>query len=453
MNWMDKHFLVFGTGKSGIASADLLQRHHISTVVYDSNHELDVEAVKQREPALKNIEFLTGDFPKERIHEFDIVVVSPGIPTDLPILQLFRDFGIVVWGEIELAYRFSKGKILAVTGTNGKTTTTALLGAILKTHFPDVMIVGNIGIPYTSMCDKTTPDTVTAVEISSFQLETVIDFKPNVSALLNITPDHLDRHHTMEGYIQAKERVTMNQSKQDLCVLNYEDEILRDMAMRVKPKIWYFSSERKLEEGMYLDGKIIKIKRQGIEDELCHVDDLQILGKHNVENAMAAASMALGIGVPVAVIRDVLKRFESVEHRIEFVKEVNEVRYYNDSKGTNPDAAIKGIQAMTRPTILIGGGYDKNSEYTEWILAFAGKVKKLILIGQTRYKIAEVAQKEGFTSIIMADSLEEAVEMSFQEADKGDAVLLSPACASWGMFTNYEERGNRFKELVHRLKE
>jgi UDP-N-acetylmuramoylalanine--D-glutamate ligase len=292
---------------------------------------------------------------------------------------------------------------------------------------------------------------VTVAEISSFQLETIDTFAPKVTAILNITPDHLNRHHTMEEYIRVKELITSNQSAQDTCVLNYEDDILREFGKTLHTKVIYFSSLHTLNQGFYLDGDDIVCAADGQKSVLCSVKELNLPGRHNHENVMAASAMAYAYGVPMDVIRQVVMAFRAVEHRIEYVTEKHGVVYYNDSKGTNPDAAIKGIQAMDRPTLLIGGGYDKNSSYEEWINAFDGKVKYLVLIGQTREKIAEAARRCGFTSIVMAETLEEAVQFCADHAVSGDAVLLSPACASWGMFPNYEVRGKQFKELVNQL--
>ena len=311
-------------------------------------------------------------------------------------------------------------------------------------------MVGNIGNPYTSIVPETREDSVIVAEMSSFQLETVHTFRPKVSAILNITPDHLNRHHTMEAYIAAKERIAENQTADDVCVLNYEDDVLREFGGKISADVLYFSSRRKLKRGVYLDGTTIICNVDG-EIPVCDVSELQILGTHNHENAMAAVAMAYAYGVPMDVIRKTLKEFAGVEHRIEFVAEKNGVAYYNDSKGTNPDAAIRGIRAMNRSTVLIGGGYDKQSSYDEWIQAFDGKVKKLVLIGATREKIAETAARLGFTDVVLADTFEEAFEKCVGYAQPGDAVLLSPACASWGMFKNYEERGDKFKELVKQL--
>ena len=393
---------------------------------------------------------MIGAFPEDMLDVLDMVVLSPGVPTDLPIVEKMRQKGIDVIGEIELAYMFGKGDVLAITGTNGKTTTTTLLGEIMKKYQDKVYVVGNIGNPYTTIASETDDETVVVAEMSSFQLESIVTFRPKVSAILNFTPDHLNRHHTMEAYVAAKKNIAQNQTEDDYCILNYEDELTREFGKNLRAQVLYFSSQRKLDKGIYLeDGNIIY--KNDTEIKLCHVDELQLLGTHNYENVMAAAAMAAVYGVPMDVIRESIKAFKGVEHRIEYVTEKNGVAYYNDSKGTNPDAAIKGIQAMNRPTVLLGGGYDKNSEYTEWINSFDGKVRKLILLGATREKIADDAEKCGFTDYVFADTFEEAVLMAAKLAQPGDAVLLSPACASWDMFPSYEVRGDKFKEIVNSL--
>ena len=346
-----------------------------------------------------------------------------------------------------------KLKLVGVTGTNGKTTTTALTGEIMKNYFKDVRVVGNIGIPYTSEAATMTDETVTVAEISSFQLETIHEFHPVISAILNITPDHLNRHHTMECYIRTKEAITTNQTNDEVCVLNYEDEVLRAFGESAPVHVVWFSSARKLSEGFYLDGEEIFYAHDGNTEKVINVNDLNLLGRHNYENVMAATAMSVNFGVPMEKIVEVLKRFQAVEHRIEYVTEKRGVRFYNDSKGTNPDAAIQGIRAMNRPTLLIGGGYDKQSTYDEWIDAFDGKVKKLVLIGQTAEKIEVCAHKHGFMDTVRCETFEEAIRYCYDHAVSGDAVLLSPACASWGMFPNYEERGRIFKEIVRGLEE
>ena len=453
MDLTGKRVLVVGSGISGIAATELLKKKGCEVVLYDGNESLDIEALKEKAPVFRDVSILLGDLPKEQMEKMDLAVLSPGVPTDLPFVNSMREQGIPIWGEIELAYFFGKGRIAAITGTNGKTTTTALTGQIMEAYYKDVKVVGNIGIPYTSVAAETTDETVTVAEISSFQLETIHAFHPQVSAILNITPDHLNRHHTMECYIEAKESITKNQTAEDTCVLNYEDEVLRRFGETLKCKVVYFSSERKLDEGFYLEGKEIFYADGERTTKVINVDELNILGKHNYENVMAATAMALSMGVPMEKIVEVLKVFQAVEHRIEYVTEKRGVRFYNDSKGTNPDAAIKGISAMNRPTYLIGGGYDKQSEYDEWIESFQGKVRKLVLIGQTKEKIAACAKKHGFTDVVMCETLEEAIDYCYQNAKSGEAVLLSPACASWGMFPNYEVRGKIFKDYVNNLSE
>ena len=448
MDLQGKKVLVFGSGISGEAAAGLLAERGAQVVLYDGNEKLDRAAVAGRVPG--GTQIVLGEFPEALLDGLDLVVMSPGVPTDLPVVARMREKSIPVWGEIELAYACAKGDVLAITGTNGKTTTTTLLGEIMREAADSVFVVGNIGTPYTGIASDTREDSVTVAEVSSFQLETVHSFRPKVSAILNITPDHLNRHHTMEAYIAAKERIAENQTEDDYCVLNYEDEVLREFGRDIRPQVLYFSSRRKLKRGVWMDGDRI-VCGIGEETVICTTGELQILGVHNYENVMAAVAMAGAYGVPADVIRRVVTSFKGVEHRIEFVAEKNGVAFYNDSKGTNPDAAIRGIRAMNRPTVLIGGGYDKDSVYDEWIRAFDGRVKKLVLIGATREKIAETARKLGFTDIVMADSFEEAFEKCTEYAEPGDAVLLSPACASWGMFKNYEERGDKFKELVEQL--
>ena len=450
MDIAGKNVLVFGSGISGIGAAGLLEERGASVTLYDGNDKLDVEEIRGKMKDGAKTDIVLGEFPEELLGKLDLVIISPGVPTDLPIVNRMRESDIPVVGEIELAYELGKGEVLAITGTNGKTTTTALLGEIMKAVYDSAFVVGNIGIPYTNVVDETRDDSVIVAEMSSFQLESIVDFRPRVSAILNITPDHLNRHHTMEAYIQAKKNVAINQTAEDTCVLNYEDEVLREFGETLQTKVLYFSSKRKLDKGIYLDDGNI-IYRNPDECLVCNVKELKLLGVHNYENVMAAVAMAAAYGVPMDSIRKTIKEFAGVEHRIEFVAEKNGVAYYNDSKGTNPDAAIRGIQAMNRPTYLIGGGYDKQSEYKEWIESFDGKVKKLLLIGQTREKIVKEAEECGFTDIMLLDTFEDAVLTAAKLAEPGEAVLLSPACASWGMFKNYEERGDKFKEIVNSL--
>ena len=345
-----------------------------------------------------------------------------------------------------------KIKLIGITGTNGKTTTTALTGQIMADYFESTFIVGNIGTPYTLMAGRTKKTSVTTAEISSFQLETIHDFHPVISAVLNITPDHLDRHKTMECYINTKLSITRNQTEQDVCVLNYEDKVLRERSKELKCKIVFFSSKTKLENGIYMDkNRNIYLAENGKDTFLINTKEMKLVGIHNAENVMAAIAIAEAANIPDTVYLNTIRAFEAIEHRIEYVTEIDNVIYYNDSKGTNTDASRKALEAMERKTVLIAGGYDKNSEYDEWISAFGDKIKCLVLLGATKDKIAKTAENHGFTNIKKVGTLKEAVEVSAKEAESGEAVLLSPACASWDMFKSYEERGKLFKQYVKDL--
>lgn len=448
---MSQKVLVAGSGISGIAAAKLLLDMGGEVVLYDGNEKLREEDLRKKFDENAKVSFVLGELTRTDLLGVELSIISPGISLEAPFVSVIDQAGIPIWSEIQLAYHCAKGRLAAITGTNGKTTTTALTGEFMKACYDSVFVVGNIGDPYTAHALETTEKSVTVAEVSSFQLETIMDFRPNVSAILNITPDHLDRHKTMERYIEIKEGITKNQKENDVCVLNYDDPVLREFGETLKCKVVYFSSREKLKKGLFLDGDQIVYKDGETVTEIVNIHELKLLGRHNHENVMAAVAIAMNMDVPMDTIRRVVKRFEAVEHRIEFVTERFGVKYYNDSKGTNPDAAMQAIKAMPGPTLLIAGGYDKHSEYDEWIESFGGKVRYLVLIGQTRDKIAECAKRHGFTDIMYAEDLKEAVQVCASYANAGDNVLLSPACASWGMFKNYEERGRMFKEYVRNL--
>ncbi|MCM1120443.1 MAG: UDP-N-acetylmuramoyl-L-alanine--D-glutamate ligase [bacterium] len=448
--------LVVGSGISGVGAVSMLGRMGADILFLDSSDAVTVEELKQRVPEGITAQCYAGQLPEELLSCVEAAVLSPGVPVDIPLVQELKRQGTRIIGEIELGFLAERGRVAAITGTNGKTTTTTLVGEIMRAHLGQdkVFVVGNIGNPYTMEAHRTGPDTVTVGEISSFQLETTDTFRPRVSAILNITPDHLNRHHTMEAYVAVKERIARCQTREDLCVLNYENAYTRDFGSRCSARVTYFSSARELEEGYFLRGQEICLAEGGQVTPLLDIHrDMRLVGSCNVENVMAAIAIVRELEVPMDTIRRVIREFHAVEHRIEYVAERGGVAYYNDSKGTNPDAAIQGIKAMSRPTVLIGGGYDKDNEYDEWIESFAGKVKDLVLIGQTREKIAACARAHGFDRIHMADSFEECLQLCTRLAQSGDAVLLSPACASWGMFRSYEERGQIFKDYVNGLKE
>lgn len=447
--------IVAGTGKSGISATNLLVKHGVKVYLFDENKERNVDDIMGKTGNSELVNVMLGELSDEALKSAQLMVISPGIPVDAPFTDIVRNAGIPIWSEIELAYHYGKGKIAAITGTNGKTTTTALVGEIVKAHNAKTIVVGNIGIPYTELCDTTDDDSATVAEISSFQLETVIDFHPNVSAVLNLTPDHLNRHYTFENYGNVKFSITKNQTMDDVAVFNYDDEHTRAMGEKAKDhcRVVYFSRLDKPAGGVYVKDGDIVLEDGDNEIDVLALKDLKLLGAHNVENVLAAVGISYYMGVPVATIREVATSFKAVEHRIEYVDTIAGVAYYNDSKGTNPDAAIKGIQAMVSPTYLIGGGYDKGSEFDDWIEAFDGKVKCLVLIGQTAEKIAGCAKRHGFNSLVFEENLQDAVAYCHEHAVDGDAVLLSPACASWGQFDNYEQRGNMFKEYVRSYKE
>lgn len=449
----NKRVVVAGAGKSGIGAAGLLLKLGAEVIIFDQNDKTDKVEVLHKLSEYEKVGVVVGRLDEALLDTIDLMVISPGISVEEPFVEEFRSRNIPVWSEIELAYHVAKGKLAAITGTNGKTTTTALVGEICQAYNPNTFTVGNIGIPFTQVAADTTEDSLIVAEISSFQLETIVDFRPDVSAVLNVTPDHLNRHHTFECYRDTKKKIAMNQAADQICVLNYDDENTRKMGDEITAAPFYFSRMEELKEGVCLKGRQLTLCHNEEEIPVLTIDEMKLLGNHNVENYMAAIAIAYFMGIPVEVIRKVCMEFKGVEHRIEYVKEVKGVAYYNDSKGTNPDAAIKGIQAMNRPTLLIGGGYDKKVPFDDWIESFDGKVRYLVLIGQTAQMIAETARKHGFDSIIFEENLEAAVKTCYRLANPGDAVLLSPACASWGQFDNYEQRGDMFKELVRNLPE
>ena len=453
MDFSGKKIMIIGAGLSGVAAANLLSGKGAELILFDANAKgtLNAGSIRARLADSYDGRIELGDIPEDCRQYLDYLILSPGVPRDLPFVVLMEKKGTKVIGEIELAYLYSKGRITGITGTNGKTTTTALTGHILSRKFVNTLVVGNIGTPFTELVDRTTEDGMTVVELSSFQLDTISEFRPNVSMVLNITPDHLDRHHTMKNYIAAKMNIALNQTKDDICILNYEDATLREAADSLNPRIVWFSSKRSLKDGLYYDNGRIWYACGGEAEEICETDKLQLIGLHNYENVMAAVAAGIYYDVPREDIREALYSFKPVEHRIEYVATKNGVKYYNDSKGTNPDASIQAVKAMNVPTWLIAGGYDKGATYDEWIECFDGKIKHMLLMGATAGKIADCAAKHGFTAITYVNSMEEAVDYCARNAVSGENVLLSPCCASWGMFKNYEERGRIFKELVNAL--
>jgi UDP-N-acetylmuramoylalanine--D-glutamate ligase len=454
MDIKNKRFLVVGTALSGYATAKFLLFKKAFVILTDikSREEVDKNIIE-----LYNKSNFKGIFGKQPplsiLEEIDYIIVSPGVPSDIPIIRKAKEKKIEVLSEIELAYRLSKTQIIAITGTNGKTTTTSLVGEIFRKNKNETYVVGNIGMPMISQIDNSTKNGYFIAEISSFQLEGIKYFKPSISAILNITPDHLNRHKTMDNYIAEKSKIFSNQNKEDITILNADDPITLSLEKQVTSKVIFFSRILVLDKGVFVEGNDIIIKDNHKEKiKVCSVSDIKMLGDHNLENALAATAICYYAGISIEVIKKVLKSFNGVSHRIEVVDTIEDIEFINDSKGTNPEASIKAIQAMKKPIILIAGGMDKGSDFTEFINSFNGKVKYLILLGETADIIEHAAIKQGFSKIEKVNSIENAVLNSFKIADKGDVVLLSPACASWDMFNSFEERGNLFKATVKDLR-
>ncbi len=452
-DFKDKTVLVVGLGKSGIAAAEALLKQGAKVTVYDRKQEGEMEPTLVQFFKNQKADCCFGEHPAD-LTRFEFLVMSPGVPLDTPFVAKAAELGAKLISEVELAYLMSDCKYAAITGTNGKTTTTTLTGEIFQAAGRYSEIVGNVGVAVVSKAVVVPASAWMITECSSFQLETTHEFHPAVSAILNITPDHMNRHKTMENYAAAKARVFANQTESDYAVLNKDDPETWKLAAGCRAEVVPFSRKEELDFGAYVkDGVIVIRDKQGIVWEICKAEDLIIPGAHNLENALAAAAMAFFSGIGSDVIGKTLREFQGVEHRMEFVDEIDGVRFVNDSKGTNPDASIKALEAIDGGIVLIAGGYDKGSDYEELIGAFQGKVKAMMLLGKTAPKIQEAALKAGFTNITLCRNMEECVKKGFAAARPGDTVLLSPACASWDMYTCFEQRGEHFKECVNKLAE
>ena len=445
--------MVLGMARSGIAAAKLLLLRGAEVWVCDTKKREDFNgALDELEKGGAHL-LLNEKHPEEHLAGLDLLVVSPGVPVEHPAIEKAKALGVEVVGEIEYAYRESTGLLLAVTGTNGKTTTVTLLGEIFKNAGRTTHVVGNIGTPYSGAVPEMRPGDVTVCEISSFMMETSSRFHPAVSAVLNISEDHMNRHHTMARYIALKERIFENSGVNDFVVLNWDDPVTREMAQRAKCQVVWFSSREEVPFGAFVrDGSVVF----GTPAEcsvICRADEITIPGEHNLRNALAATAMATVAGIPAAVIRHTLRTFQGVEHRIEFVRELDGVRFINDSKGTNVDSTIQAVRAMKRPTVLILGGYDKHCDFTPLVEVIQeNPIERIVLIGATANQIAQTLDKCGYTAYEHCGTdFEKAVRRSFELAEEGGNVLFSPSCASFDMFTDYEARGRIFKEIVGRL--
>lgn len=451
MKMEKKNVLVLGAAITGIPTAIELYNMGYNVILNDYKPLSELEESIHELDNL-SIEIITGGHPIELAGSCDFIIISPGVPTDLPIVEEAKKLGKEVISEIEFGYRMTKTPIAAITGTNGKTTTTALLGEIMKESGRKTFVTGNIGSPMIAEVKNASPEDVFVLETSSFQLETTVSFRPKVSAILNITPDHLNRHKTIENYVNAKSKIFINQGEEDYTILNWDDMETRKLAHLARSKVLYFSRKEILPEGAYVEDGYLTLHLNGKKEKVIDVNEIYIPGKHNLENALAGSLMAYCMDVKTDVVKKILKDFKGVEHRIEYVCEIDGVVYYNDSKGTNSDSSIKALDTMTRPTVLIAGGMDKGTGFDEFASYFNGKVKALVLFGETAKKIEDAAHKADFHNIYQVSDLEEAVVRSKELASAGDCVLLSPACASWDMFKNYEQRGSLFKSLVRRLR-
>lgn len=445
--------MVLGMARSGIAVARLLQLRGAEVWVCDAKKESDFNGALDELVQNGAHLLLEERHPEEHLEGMDLLVVSPGIRIEHPAIERAKALGVEVVGEIEYAYRESTGLLLAVTGTNGKTTTVSLLGEIFKNAGRTTHVVGNIGTPYSGAVPQMRAGDVTVCEISSFMMETSSEFHPAVAAVLNISEDHMDRHHTMERYVQLKERIFEKCGADDFVILNYDDPVTRDMAQRANCRVVWFSSRNAVPFGAFVvDGKMVF----GTPDEyqqICDADEIYIPGEHNLKNALAAAAMALVSGIPAPVIRHTMKTFRGVEHRIEFVRELDGVRFINDSKGTNVDSTIQAVRAMKQPTVLILGGYDKHCDFTPLVeIIKENPINKIVLIGATAKQLGETLDKCGYTEYEHCGTdFEAAVRRCFEMAGTGWNVLFSPSCASFDMFVDYESRGRIFKEIVNGL--
>ncbi len=450
MDIKGKRFLVVGAGKSGIAVANFLLRKD-AVVVLTDNQDIVKLGSALDELLHAGLQAELGNYPEVREGEFDMVVVSPGVPPSVPPVVAAKQYGIPVLGELELAYRFASAPMVAITGTNGKTTTTTLLGEIFRAAGLRTMVGGNIGRPLVDVVEEFGPRDMLVVEVSSFQLETADHLRPRVAAILNITPDHLDRHGSMENYIAAKARIFARQGPDDFTVLNYDDPGTRALADSTGGQVIFFSHKHNLKEGVLVRGDMITVRQKGTDTDILPAHEVAIPGVHNLENALAAVASAYALGIGPEVLARTMRSFSGVEHRLETVAKKNGVLYVNDSKGTNPDASIKALEAYDRPIVLLAGGRNKGNDFTEFARLIKQKVRVLVVLGECADEVEQAARAAGCNNILRAPGFHEAVVMAHNAAHPGNVVLLSPACASWDMFNNYEERGDLFREIVTSL--
>ena len=442
-----KRILVVGLARTGVATALFCVKRGAVVTATESRQQTEIgEPVAELLAAGVILEL--GGHQEKTFLQQDLIIPSPGVPADSPLLQAARTRNVTIWSEIELAYRFLNGRLIGITGSNGKTTTTSLIEHILKTAGVPTILAGNIGTPLISCVERTTAETVTVAELSSFQLELIETFRPNISVFLNLTPDHLDRHHTLEAYAAAKARIFENQTASDAAILNADDPATTQLAPS-RPKMFWFSRRQRVTQGAFLRGEDIVFRREGEEETLLKTGDMSLAGGHNVENVLAAVAASRLAGASPSAIAHGVRSFAGVEHRLEFVAEIGGVRYYDDSKATNVDATLKALDAFPGRILIVLGGKDKGSDYTVLQGPLREKALLALLIGAAAEKIEK--QIAGSVAIERAETLERAVETAYRAARPGDVVLLAPACASFDQFKNYEHRGKVFKALVHDL--
>ncbi len=454
MNFKDKNVLVVGLANTGIAVVKKLHSLGANIIVSDSKNKKQLKDKISLLEDLEGITFLLGKNPSDSdLKNLEIAITSPGVPLDLPFFETLRLNNVPIIGEIELAFILSKDStFVGITGTNGKTTTTSLVGAILTNANIDTHIVGNIGNPAINVIDIATKDSVLTTELSSFKLDSIDTFKPKISCILNLSEDHLDRYGNMTNYIKSKANIFKNQNYHDFCVLNYDDLEVRALKEICPATTVFFSRKVILNRGVFLEKDHIIIKENPHDTiELIHKDELSLPGDHNLENVLAAVAITFLLETPIDTIRDTLRTFSSIEHRLEYVDTINEVDFFNDSKGTNPDSTIKALNSFSKPIILIAGGKDKNNNFTEFIETVkSSTVKSIVLIGETAHIIKQAALDLNFDNIYMTDSMENAIEYSISLASPGDIILLSPACSSKDMYDSFEHRGTVFKDYIKR---
>ena len=446
MNLLGKEVLIIGLGISGLSTIKALNNLGANISVMDSKNEEDLKDILTNIQDISIKKYFGTNIID--LNKVDLIVKSPGVPPNAEIIQKARKNNIEIITDIELAFRLSPTeKIITITGTNGKTTTTTLVGEILKRAKFNTYIVGNIGVGILQEIVKSKPEDVFVVEASSFQLEDIKQFRPKVSLILNISPDHLDWHGSYENYINAKKNIFKNQGENDYIILNYDDKIIRNFKKEISANIIWFSLLQKLSRGIYLDGEDIIINDGIRENQLMSITDIRILGKHNLENILGSIGICYAMGIDSEIIKQGIEDFKGVEHRLEYVTEKKGICFYNDSKGTNPEASIKAIEAISTPIILIAGGYDKGVSFENFIKSFENKVKSLILLGETKEQIKNTAIEYGFQNYYLVDNMDEAVGLGYKLGRKGDSVLLSPACASWECIRILKKEVRNLKKL------